>query len=50
MSDHFGALWIKGLKKLLVYKIEDSKISQQETILFKYIHLTSIPTHMAEEK
>ena len=49
MSDRFGALWIKGLKKLLVYKILD-KISQQETILFKYIHLTSIPTHMAEEK
>ena len=49
MSDRFGALWIKGLKKLLVYKIVD-KISQQETILFKYIHLTSIPTHMAEEK
>ena len=49
MSDRFGALWIKGLKKLLVYKILD-KISQQETILFKYIHLTSIPTHMPEEK
>ena len=49
MSDRFGALWVKGLKKLLVYKIVD-KISQQETILFKYIHLTSIPTHMAEEK
>ena len=49
MSDRFGALWIKGLKKLLVYKILD-KISQQETILFKYIHLTSIPTHMTEEK
>ena len=49
MSDRFGALWIKGLKKLLVYKILD-KISQQETILFKYIHLTSIPTQMAEEK
>ena len=49
MSDPFGALWIKGLKKLLVYKIVD-KISQQETILFKYIHLTSIPTHMPEEK